>query len=392
MFRAFQCKVTEESVESYRNIIDCVEEDVESITSLTPFEDGTHFFIAQQNKLSVYSTQTEGALYRFDIPVDFSDTVLSLSKDLFLICHEQPCFWLYSLQNPGHRSEINLDTTKYERVYKFKTFDNTIIVLHSKSLEIWKISEQSSKLVSQYEFQNRKKKKLAESLEIINENKIVVLLTRQWKMQLLLLRLKNLVVVSETEIWIKRNKTYEACEIICPNLTHTGVMLAYTRYSSSRNGIRLDIDFHSFPRKRATLAAESNFPDKYETIHSFIFYVPSLSSIIAVLEDCTFFKSKIDENFLCSMKYAEIRKNARILAQAQRTVSSIISTIPIELCLKIIALTDETISEMEGTRIARRYYAKPIPFRNTPEATQQLRESLLWIRLLESFRSSSSNP
>lgn len=90
-------------------------------------------------------------------------------------------------------------------------------------------------------------------------------------------------------------------------------------------------------------------------LHTIMF--PNTYEIIVLTKNAKFYKYKVPQD-LVHAKYAELRKNARVLFQAHRTLSGHFASVPVEICLKIIALTD-TLPDAEARSIASLYFCRP---------------------------------
>lgn len=350
---AMQWEVTEDTVQLTRCIIK--PGNTSLITNLIPLEDGVHFFILQIDgpcsKISVHSTDVHTPLYELTVDSVILE-VIPLSKHHFLSLHGQPALFGYSMRKPGFCAEIILSDYNYVCINKLPTVDNVIIVLYSHSFELWSITEQSSNILSRYDF---KIIKLAVSMEVLDSSKVIVMYEDFGLQGEMLIRLRNLNVKSETVIPDKIEG-----EFVYPISSNCIITV---KADTDRMGAHVEHFLcQSLTRNHSCKLAAGLYADERYSLFCFFFH--PTSTIIVFTTHGKFYKCKVNEDLLDDIKYAELRKHARILSQAHRTSSSNFQSIPVEICWKIIAFTDESISEKKATSITARYFCKPHPSGN----------------------------
>lgn len=344
---AMQWEITENTVQLVR----CVIKPGSSwlITNLISLENGTHFLICQADgalsKISLHSIDVHAAIYEL-ILNHLTVEVIPLSLDYFLDL-QQSDLCVYSMKKPGHCMPVNMMDRGYLCMKKLPGVDNMVILLYEQYLDLWSITDQVCSVVHHYEFQTVHP---AVDMEIIDSTKIIIMSEQSGLQAETLLCIRHLEVVSETPIPDKIEGDF-----VCPFSNSTVITLTP---GHDRMGQYVEnYMIHSLVKNKSCKFAVGLYADERYALFCHMF--PSTLQIIVFTTHAKFFKCKISQDLVSQIKYAELRKNARILAQAHRTLTSGFRFVPVEICLKIISLTDLSIPEEKARRIAALYFSEP---------------------------------
>lgn len=345
---AMQWEITDNTVQLVRCIIKPGNSLL--ISNLLSLEDGVHFLLLQvdgaQTIVSVHNIESHAPVY--EVTLDFVTVeVLPLSVHHFLGLHCQPDLLVYSLRKPGHCIEMYLQDIEYVSLNKLPGVDNIVIILYTHYLDIWKITEETYNQICHYEFHVVKK---AVEMGVIDCTKALVTCEEAGLQGEILLGFSDLKVVSESLISDKIEG-----EFVSPISSSCIIIMSS---GTDRMGLYIEnFMVQSLAKNQSSKLAVGLYDDERYSL--FCFFFPCTLCIIVFTTHGKFFKCQVKQDLVNHIQYAELRKNARILAQAHRTLSSDFQTVPVEICCKIISFTDQNIPAKKARSIAALYFCKP---------------------------------
>ncbi|KAL1463088.1 hypothetical protein WDU94_014877 [Cyamophila willieti] len=320
------------------------------MTNLLSLEDGFHFLTSQMN-----GTQSKIAVHHIDLHGPLCELIVDhlivelipLSLNHFLDPCQSNDLRVYSLKRPAQYLQLNLPNTHYLCMKKLPHMDSVVVILYEHHVDLWNITDQACSLLSHYEFQSVY---LAVEMEMIDSRKLIIMSEESGLQAETLLCINNFKVISESPIPDRIEG-----DLVCPFSNSTVITVTP---NTDRMGQYIEnYMIHSLVKNKSCKIAVGLYADERYSL--FCQMVPNTLDIIVFTTRAKFFKFKINDDLVHLIKYAELRKNARIIAQAHRTLSSHFRFIPVEICLKIIALTDPNLSAEKARRIASLYFCKP---------------------------------
>lgn len=318
-----------------------------TVSNVESVDDKVHIVIstfqAGYSKIIVWNVPANKMCHKVCVPNPYDDTITPITSSLIIIHRNKECDVFYLKKSK--REYISYDVSDFKNFHIIKVLKdcrNHIITLnrHENVISIWKVTRKECRRVSSY-----RSKHLEECRSIECVSKSVLLLT-----------------CLDSKLFLKlSSNNHIFSEKLLPNFYYAQIV---TNFSNSVILFIRTIEsvetYHLVNIDKNT--SEEIVSAPYGTEHNKCqcIYIKSMHTILVLTYDSfSIYKYTLPEGMVVNIKYAELRKNARLLAQAIRTGTSLFHCLPVEICIKIISMTSDHIEGVKARRLAEQFFCKP---------------------------------
>lgn len=325
-----------------------------SVCNVELVDDKTHILISTfqvgYSKIIVWNVPGNMVCHKTCLPNSNNDNIIPITSSLIIIHVKKDRDVYYLKKNERQKISINdnsfrkFQTMSIDFIRVLKDCRNHIVTLNKceNVISIWKITRKECIEVSSYRSKHLEK---CTSIECISKSVLVL-------------------TSLDSKIFLKlssNNHIYS--ENLVPNFHYSQIL---TNFSNSVILFSRTVDsvetYHLVNIDKNTFEEIVSAPYGTDQNECQCVYLKSLHTILILTYDSfSIYKYTLPDHMIVNIKYAEIRKNARLLSQAFHTGTSLFQLLPVEICIKIISMTSEYITGSQARRLAERYFCRPLP-------------------------------
>uniref|UniRef100_A0A8D8MAG3 Uncharacterized protein n=1 Tax=Cacopsylla melanoneura TaxID=428564 RepID=A0A8D8MAG3_9HEMI len=318
-----------------------------TVSNVESFDDKIHLVIstfqAGYSKIIVWNVANSTMCHKVCVSNPYDDVLIPISSSLLILHRSKECDVIHLKKSK--REYITYDVSDFKNFHIMKVLKDCkdhIVTLNRNEnvISIWKVTKKCCRRVSSY-----RSKHLEECRSIECISKSVLLLTCL-DSKLFLKLSSNNHIYSENLV-----PQFYYSQILT-NFSNS-VILFIRNIDNIETYLLINVDNNT---------SESVISAPYGTEHNKCqcVYIKSTHTILVLTYDSfTLYKYTLPDRMIINIKYAEIRKNSRLLSQAIRTHSSPFQYLPIEICIKIISITSDHIGGATARRLAEKFFCKP---------------------------------
>ncbi|KAL1461127.1 hypothetical protein WDU94_013057 [Cyamophila willieti] len=315
-----------------------------TVSNVESVDDKIHLIIttfqAGYSKIIVWNVTSSSVCHKVCVSNPYDDTFIPITSSLLILHRSKECDVLHLKKSK--REYISYDVSDFKNFHIIKVLKDCkdhIVTLNRNEnvISIWKVTKKCCRRVSSY-----RSKHLEECRSIECISKSVLLLT-----------------CLDSKLFLKlSSNNHIFSENLVPHFYYSQIL---TNFSNSvilfiRNIENIET-YNLVNIDNNTSEAVISAPYGTELNKCQCIYIKSIHTILVLTYDSfSLYKYTLPDSMIVNIKYAEIRKNARLLSQAIRTHSSLFQNLPIEICIKIISMTSDHIAGVKAKTTGREVF------------------------------------